>query len=177
MESFARLVLWRTRSTGDIPGSDEIGAGRSPDSRQSHPATGDDHPRRWDRLYGRIRTMRSSLQLGSSDAPRKRTLRRMRTFASVSRRSYEMTSLKGKPLDHLARLGGYNLLALPADFAPTKLRLPVCFVAIITYLGCFGRNPQFSTKDTLSGSNYLLIDVILQLPLYEMSSSIPAIRR
>ncbi|EHA28004.1 hypothetical protein ASPNIDRAFT_225595 [Aspergillus niger ATCC 1015] len=48
-----------------------------------------------------------------------------------------MTSLKGKPLEDLARLGGYNLLSLPADFAPTKLRLPVCFVAIITYLGCF----------------------------------------
>ncbi|PWY94278.1 hypothetical protein BO94DRAFT_458876 [Aspergillus sclerotioniger CBS 115572] len=132
------------------------GAGRSPDSRQSHPATSDDHPRRWGRFYGRIRTMRSSLQLGSSDAPRKRTLRRMRTFASVSRRSYEMTSLKGKPLDHLARLGGYNLLALPADFAPTKLRLPVCFVAIITYLGCFAPtvrnvfidpgNPKIATR-------------------------------
>ncbi|KAI2970359.1 hypothetical protein CBS147323_3483 [Aspergillus niger] len=115
----------------------QVPAERSPDSRQSHTATGDDHPRRRDKFYGRIRTMRSTLQLGSSDAPRKRTLRRMRTFASLSRRSADMTSLKGKPLEDLARLGGYNLLSLPADFAPTKLRLPVCFVAIITYLGCF----------------------------------------
>ncbi|GKZ52643.1 hypothetical protein AnigIFM63309_009385 [Aspergillus niger] len=124
----------------------QVSAERSPDSRQSHTATGDDHPRRRDKFYGRIRTMRSTLQLGSSDAPRKRTLRRMRTFASLSRRSADMTSLKGKPLEDLARLGGYNLLSLPADFAPTKLRLPVCFVAIITYLGCFGRNPQCSTR-------------------------------
>ncbi|GLA54267.1 hypothetical protein AnigIFM63604_011803 [Aspergillus niger] len=124
----------------------QVPAERSPDSRQSHTATGDDHPRRRDKFYGRIRTMRSTLQLGSSDAPRKRTLRRMRTFASLSRRSADMTSLKGKPLEDLARLGGYNLLSLPADFAPTKLRLPVCFVAIITYLGCFGRNPQCSTR-------------------------------
>ncbi|GKZ33884.1 hypothetical protein AbraIFM66950_003971 [Aspergillus brasiliensis] len=115
----------------------QMSAERSPDSRQSHPATGDDHPRRRDKFYGRLRTMRSTLQLGSSDAPRKRTLRRIRTFASISRRSSDMTSLKGKPLEDLARLGGYNLLTLPADFAPTKLRLPVCFVAIITYLGCF----------------------------------------
>ncbi|GLA12325.1 hypothetical protein AnigIFM62618_007462 [Aspergillus niger] len=131
---------------GQVSVSDDIAAERSPDSRQSHTATGDDHPRRRDKFYGRIRTMRSTLQLGSSDAPRKRTLRRMRTFASLSRRSADMTSLKGKPLEDLARLGGYNLLSLPADFAPTKLRLPVCFVAIITYLGCFGRNPQCSTR-------------------------------
>ncbi|PYH31736.1 uncharacterized protein BO87DRAFT_339913 [Aspergillus neoniger CBS 115656] len=115
----------------------QVSAERSPDSRLSHTATGDDPPRRRDKFYGRIRTMRSTLQLGSSDAPRKRTLRRMRTFASLSRRSADMTSLKGKPLEDLARLGGYNLLTLPADFAPTKLKLPVCFVAIITYLGCF----------------------------------------
>ncbi|PYH73083.1 uncharacterized protein BO88DRAFT_473919 [Aspergillus vadensis CBS 113365] len=115
----------------------QVSAERSPDSRLSHTATRDDPPRRRDKFYGRIRTMRSTLQLGSSDAPRKRTLRRMRTFASLSRRSADMTSLKGKPLEDLARLGGYNLLTLPADFAPTKLRLPVCFVAIITYLGCF----------------------------------------
>lgn len=137
------------RSTGDIPDipvSDDIVAERSPDSRLSHTATGDDPPRRRDKFYGRIRTMRSTLQLGSSDAPRKRTLRRMRTFASLSRRSADMTSLKGKPLEGLARLGGYNLLTLPADFAPTKLKLPVCFVAIITYLGCFGRNPPCSTR-------------------------------
>ncbi|PYI04592.1 hypothetical protein BO78DRAFT_388490 [Aspergillus sclerotiicarbonarius CBS 121057] len=141
---------------GEDESSPVSGAGRSPDSRQSHTATGEDHPRRWDRFCGRIRTMRSTLQLGSSDAPRKRSLRRMRTFGSVSRRSYEMTSLRGKPLDHLARLGGYNLLALPADFAPTKLRLPVCFVAIITYLGCFAPtvrnvfidpgNPKIATR-------------------------------
>ncbi|RAK99504.1 uncharacterized protein BO80DRAFT_359265 [Aspergillus ibericus CBS 121593] len=154
------LELLGLDEAGGGHGEDEwspvSGAGRCPGSRQSHATSGEDHPKRWDRFYGRIRTMRSTLQLGSSDAPRKRTLRRMRTFASVSRRSYEMTSLKGKPLGHLARLGGYNLLALPADFAPTKLRLPVCFVAIITYLGCFAPtvrnvfidpgNPKIATR-------------------------------
>ncbi|PYH87925.1 hypothetical protein BO71DRAFT_339968 [Aspergillus ellipticus CBS 707.79] len=134
-----RVELVETSCDHEGSGWGHPSAGRSHDSRQSHAATGDGLPRRRDRFYGRIRTMRSTLQLGSSpDAPHKGpTLRRMRTFASISRRSYEMTSLKGKSLDHLARLGGHNLLALPADFAPTKLRLPVCFVATITYLGCF----------------------------------------
>ncbi|RAH65801.1 uncharacterized protein BO66DRAFT_461235 [Aspergillus aculeatinus CBS 121060] len=48
-----------------------------------------------------------------------------------------MTSLTGISLEELARLGGYNLLTLPAEFAPMKLRLPVCFVATITVLGRF----------------------------------------
>ncbi|RAK71262.1 uncharacterized protein BO72DRAFT_392462 [Aspergillus fijiensis CBS 313.89] len=94
---------------------------------------------RRDRLYGRLRTMRSTLQLGlSSEGPRTtRTLRRMKTLAHVGTRVNEMTSLTGISLEELARLGGYNLLTLPAEFAPMKLRLPVCFVATITVLGRF----------------------------------------
>ncbi|PWY67214.1 hypothetical protein BO70DRAFT_301279 [Aspergillus heteromorphus CBS 117.55] len=152
-----RVELVETQCDHGGSGWGHPSAERSHDSRHSYTATADRLARRRDRFYGRIRTMRSTLQLGSSpDAPRKRTLRRMRSFASMSRRSYEMTSLKGKPLDHLARLGGHNLLALPADFAPTKLRLPVCFVATITYLGCFAPtvrnvfvdsgNPRIATR-------------------------------
>ncbi|OJK01658.1 hypothetical protein ASPACDRAFT_41919 [Aspergillus aculeatus ATCC 16872] len=94
---------------------------------------------RRDRLYGRLRTMRSTLQLGhSSEGPRTtRTLRRMKTLAHVGTRVNEMTSLTGMSLEELARLGGYNLLTLPAEFAPMKLRLPVCFVTTITFLGRF----------------------------------------
>ncbi|RAL14598.1 uncharacterized protein BO97DRAFT_273756 [Aspergillus homomorphus CBS 101889] len=94
---------------------------------------------RRDRLYGRLRTMRSTLHLGlSSEGPRtSRTLRRMKTLAHVGGRANDMTSLMGLSLEELARLGGYNLLTLPAEFAPTKLRLPVCFVATITALGRF----------------------------------------
>ncbi|PYH43805.1 uncharacterized protein BP01DRAFT_300337 [Aspergillus saccharolyticus JOP 1030-1] len=96
-------------------------------------------PGRRDRFYGRLRTMRSTLHLGlSSEGPRTtRTLRRMKTLAHVGARMNEMTSLTGMSLEELARLGGYNLLTLPAEFAPMKLRLPVCFVATITLLGRF----------------------------------------
>ena len=45
-----------------------------------------------------------------------------------------MESLKGKSLESLARLGGHNFLSLPSEFAPTSLRLPACFVEIITVL-------------------------------------------
>ncbi|KAK1140715.1 hypothetical protein N8T08_009916 [Aspergillus melleus] len=48
-----------------------------------------------------------------------------------------MTSLRGRSLDTLARLGGHSFLNLPADFAPSTLRLPACYVATVTYLKVF----------------------------------------
>ncbi|KAL4867544.1 hypothetical protein BDV12DRAFT_118737 [Aspergillus spectabilis] len=94
--------------------------------------------RRRDRLFGRLRTMRSTIQIRSEPAvPRARNLRRMKTFTTLPARACLMTSLRGKPLESLARLGGYSLLTLPGDFAPTTLSLPVCFVATINYLRFF----------------------------------------
>ncbi|KAL2849061.1 hypothetical protein BJX68DRAFT_98648 [Aspergillus pseudodeflectus] len=94
--------------------------------------------RRRDRLIGRIRTMRSTIQIRSEPTlTRARSLRRMKTFSALPYQPCLMASLRGKPLETLARLGGYGLLTLPGDFAPTTLSLPVCFVAVITYLRCF----------------------------------------
>ncbi|KAL3460348.1 hypothetical protein BJX64DRAFT_278545 [Aspergillus heterothallicus] len=94
--------------------------------------------RRRDRLLGRIRTMRSTIHIRSEPSiTRARSLRRMKTISALPYQPSFMSSLRGKPLETLARLGGYGLLTLPGDFAPTTLTLPVCFVAVITYLRCF----------------------------------------
>ena len=98
-------------------------------------------PRRRDRVLVRIRSMRSSLSLGSPVSST-RTLRRRRTVVGVRSIASAMTSLSGKPLDSLARLGGHSFLFLPPEFAPAPLRLPVCFVATAAYLRRFGE-PAF----------------------------------
>ncbi|KAL4901585.1 hypothetical protein BDW74DRAFT_181593 [Aspergillus multicolor] len=99
--------------------------------------------RRRDRLLGRIRIMRSTMHIRSEPAmPRTRNLRRMKTFTALPDRPYLMTSLMNKPLETLARLGGYSFLTLPGDFAPTTLSLPVCFVATINYLRTYATPVQ-----------------------------------
>ncbi|GFG04577.1 hypothetical protein IFM5058_01995 [Aspergillus udagawae] len=95
-------------------------------------------PRRRDRIIRRIRTVRSTFHLKAQSMPQERRLRRMKTFANLSYCSYRMDSLAGKTLETLARLGGHSFLAYPGDFAPTALKLPVCFVATATYLRCRG---------------------------------------
>ncbi|KAF7170405.1 hypothetical protein CNMCM5623_002879 [Aspergillus felis] len=95
-------------------------------------------PRRRDRIIRRIRTVRSTFHLKAQSMPQERKLRRMKTFANLSYCSYRMDSLAGKSLETLARLGGHSFLAYPGDFAPTALKLPVCFVATATYLRCRG---------------------------------------
>ncbi|KAL2865182.1 uncharacterized protein BJX67DRAFT_189651 [Aspergillus lucknowensis] len=99
--------------------------------------------RRRDRLLGRIRTMRSTIHIRAEPSlSRTRGLRRMKTFSALPHRPCFMASLRGKPLESLARLGGYSLLTLPGDFAPTTLTLPVCFVAIMSYLRFFAPTVQ-----------------------------------
>ncbi|KAL4891266.1 hypothetical protein BDV59DRAFT_182902 [Aspergillus ambiguus] len=92
--------------------------------------------KRRSRIFGRLRSIGSSFQLKRSGS-QERTVRRMKTFAHLPSRSYEMNSLRGKSLETLARLGGHSFLTLPADFAPATLRLPACFVATGTYLRYF----------------------------------------
>ncbi|KAL2851471.1 hypothetical protein BJY01DRAFT_209063 [Aspergillus pseudoustus] len=113
---------------------------KSPDKLVGERALAGDEKleRRRDRLIGRIRTMRSTIQIRPEPSlTRARSLRRMKTFSVLPYQPSLMASLRGKPLEALARLGGYSLLTLPGDFAPTALSLPVCFVAVITYLRCF----------------------------------------
>ncbi|KAL5366087.1 hypothetical protein BJX96DRAFT_180412 [Aspergillus floccosus] len=89
-------------------------------------------------IFGRIRSIRSSFHLKArSSIPHERSLRRMTTFAHLPNQYYEMCLLRGKSLETLARLGGHSFLTLPAGFAPATLRLPSCFVAIVTYLRYF----------------------------------------
>lgn len=73
----------------------------------------------------------------------------MRTFANFPLRSHNMTSLKGKSLDTLARLGGHSFLNLPVEFAPSTLRLPACYVATATYLKVFGMFSSLERYDYL----------------------------
>lgn len=104
---------------------------------------GDKLERRRDRLLGRIRTMRSTMHIKAEPAvPRARSLRRMNTFTTLSTGPCLMTSLQGKSLETLARIGGFGFLTLPGDFAPTTLNLPVCFVATINYLRSHGQLPS-----------------------------------
>ncbi|OGM39910.1 hypothetical protein ABOM_011319 [Aspergillus bombycis] len=113
--------------------------GLDPVSQVNNPIARDSKcPRRRDRVLGRIRVMRSTLHMKAQPVvTHSRTLRRMRTFANFSSRSCDLSALKGRSLESLARLGGHSFLSLPVEFAPATLRLPTCFVATISYLKCF----------------------------------------
>lgn len=101
-----------------------------------------DKPHKRDKFLGRIRSMRSNIQMRSQSVPpetEQRRVRRMKTLANLSSRSDPFSTLKGKSLETLARLGGYSYLKPQADFAPAVLKLPVCFAATATYLQLYGR--------------------------------------
>ncbi|KAJ5160125.1 uncharacterized protein N7482_007129 [Penicillium canariense] len=92
------------------------------------------------RFLGRIHPVQSHLTLGSATptptpAPK---LRRTKTFASLVRRPEPMTSLRGKSIETIARLGGYSFIVLPPDLAPCPLQLPASIVATVVYLRRFG---------------------------------------
>lgn len=70
-------------------------------------------------------------------------LRRTKTFANFSRRPRPMTSLRGKSLETLARLGGHSFLVMPVDLAPAPLQLPACIVATVMYLRKRGESFMF----------------------------------
>ncbi|KAA8652660.1 uncharacterized protein ATNIH1004_001565 [Aspergillus tanneri] len=89
-------------------------------------------------IFGRMRSSRHLKETTVTAQPR--PLRRMKTFAHFSSRTYTMTTLRGKSLDWLAQLGGHSFLSLPAEHFPSILKLPVCFVATATYLKVFGPN-------------------------------------
>lgn len=83
--------------------------------------------------------MQSNLNLvadSQSSAPK---LRRTKTFANFARRTSPMTSLRGKSVENLARLGGHSYLVLPSDLAPFPMQLPACIVATVMYLRKLGK--------------------------------------
>lgn len=49
-----------------------------------------------------------------------------------------MTSLRGRSLESIARLGGHSYLVWGTNLIPGPLKLPACFVAMILYLRKYG---------------------------------------
>ncbi|RMJ21718.1 hypothetical protein PHISP_07412 [Aspergillus sp. HF37] len=114
------------------------------------PAAEETNPKRRDRVFGRMRVMRSSLSMRAQAMGQERGLRRMKTFASLPSRPTPMDSLRGKSLMTLSRLGGHSFLELPGDFAPGPLKLPACFVLMARYLRSYAptvRNAFFDAGD------------------------------
>ncbi|KAJ5653856.1 hypothetical protein N7490_000859 [Penicillium lividum] len=84
--------------------------------------------------FSRIRPTQSNQTLGETSNPPFNKLRRTKTFASLGRRPSPMSSLRGKSVEFIARLGGHSYLILPCDLAPGPLQLPACIVAMAIYL-------------------------------------------
>jgi hypothetical protein len=82
----------------------------------------------------RVRKVRSGLAADTN--PQTPKLRRTKTFATL-RRPVPMTSLRGRSVETLARLGGHAFLML-ADLAPFPLQLPACIVATVMFLHRYG---------------------------------------
>lgn len=139
---FLKVLFVRMASDTEI-------LGRKPD------VSGADKLHKRDKILGRIRSMRSNIQMRPQSVPpetEQRRVRRMKTFANLSSRSDPFSVLKGKSLETLARLGGYSYLKPQADFAPAVLKLPVCFAATATYLQIYGRRfcPPFAESVSLT---------------------------
>lgn len=90
------------------------------------------HPRQ--APAGHVRTTKSHITLGETQPNPAPRLRRTKTFANLRFRQQPMSSLRGKTVETLARLGGHTYLMLPADLAPAPLMLPACIVAAVIYL-------------------------------------------
>lgn len=80
------------------------------------------------------------MTLAVDSQPSAPKLRRTKTFANFTRRPSPMTSLRGKSIETLARLGGHSFLVLPVDLAPSPLQLPACIVAMVMYLRKNGKS-------------------------------------
>ncbi|CAI7670673.1 unnamed protein product [Penicillium crustosum] len=87
-------------------------------------------------LLGKVRKVRSSLDADTTPLAPPPKLRRMKTFANL-RRPTSMTSLQGRSIETLARLGGYGYLML-TDLAPCPVQLPAYIVATLMFLHKYG---------------------------------------
>lgn len=117
-------------------------------------------------LLGKVRKVRSSLDANTTPLAPPPKLRRMKTFANL-RRPTPMTSLQGKSIETLARLGGYGYLML-TDLAPCPVQLPAYVVATLMFLHKYGWW-LFLLRHDLTDPGFLQV---LTLP---RSSSSPAI--
>lgn len=97
----------------------------------------EDTGRRGFRLLSKVRKVRSNLAADTTPLAPTPKLRRMKTFANLRRPSRSMTSLQGRSIETLARLGGHGYLML-ADLAPCPVQLPACIVATLMFLHKYG---------------------------------------
>ncbi|CAI7585188.1 unnamed protein product [Penicillium glandicola] len=87
-------------------------------------------------LLGKVRKVRSSLTADTVPLEPTPKLRRMKTFANL-RRPNPMTSLQGRSIQTLARLGGHGYLML-TDLGPCPSQLPAYIVATVMFLHKYG---------------------------------------
>ncbi|KAJ5413064.1 hypothetical protein N7465_005369 [Penicillium sp. CMV-2018d] len=105
-------------------------------SAEGNPTEEEGTSRRGFGLLGKVRKVRSSLDADTTPLAPPPKLRRMKTFANL-RRPAPMTSLQGKSIETLARLGGYGYLML-TDLAPCPVQLPAYIVATLMFLHKYG---------------------------------------
>ncbi|KGO70732.1 Rho GTPase activation protein [Penicillium expansum] len=104
---------------------------------EGNPAAEEQGPsRRGFGLLGKVRKVRSSLDANTTPLAPPPKLRRMKTFANL-RRPTPMTSLQGRSIETLARLGGYGYLMLK-DLGPCPVQLPAYIVATLMFLHKYG---------------------------------------
>ncbi|KAJ5817586.1 Rho GTPase activation protein [Penicillium robsamsonii] len=87
-------------------------------------------------LLGKVRKVRSNLAPETPPLAPIPKLRRMKTFANL-RRLDPMTSLQGRSIETLARLGGHGYLML-TELAPCPAQLPAYIVATLVFLHKYG---------------------------------------
>ncbi|KAJ5356090.1 Rho GTPase activation protein [Penicillium concentricum] len=87
-------------------------------------------------LLGKVRKVRSNLAPDTPPLAPVPKLRRMKTFANL-RRPDPMTSLQGRSIETLARLGGHGYLML-TELAPCPAQLPAYIVATLMFLHKYG---------------------------------------
>ncbi|KAJ5199858.1 Rho GTPase activation protein [Penicillium cf. griseofulvum] len=112
-----------------IPGDNSSSAEGNPTEKQGE-------SRRGFVLLGKVRKVRSNLAPDTAPLAPAPKLRRMKTFASL-RRPIPMTSLQGRSIETLARLGGHGYLML-TDLAPYPVQLPAYIVATLMFLHKYG---------------------------------------
>ncbi|CAG8162383.1 unnamed protein product [Penicillium olsonii] len=85
-------------------------------------------------LFSRLRNVRSNLEAAQERTP---ILRRMRTFGNL--RPAPFTSLRGRTLEELSRLGGHSYI-VSNELGPSPLQLPASIVSAILFLYTYGLN-------------------------------------
>ncbi|KAJ5496651.1 Rho GTPase activation protein [Penicillium fimorum] len=87
-------------------------------------------------LLGKVRKVRSNLAPDTPPLAPIPKLRRMKTFANLLRPD-PMTSLQGRSIETLARLGGHGYLML-TELTPCPAQLPAYIVATLMFLHKYG---------------------------------------